>query len=329
VAEDNGLGREARLWEDTIVVALRDLQWMAASRQSGGAFAVPSPFLKLDGNAESRIGDTPYRMDERYFIFEVKPELGQVEGEWWRKSVFNPKPVYRRLRALVDNLNATEASTLPEDVNMFLDAMDMLQMSARGHHFICWNGQRGSTAGFIDMLPYVEGIASQTPEDIIDHHHVLPRPNINGPLTLRYGKKGGTPVSAAGLAMLLDHDHIVGEALSGRVETFGGLGLTRDEFQEYINFLCADAPGRAEPINAIVLSTDGTFFRLAGTTATLASMLDPQFKPAKKFEKVRRARARPLQRDLRRHLAESPGAAAQRSVAEAPARPWHARRSRS
>jgi hypothetical protein len=81
-----------RLWEDTIIIALRDLQW-AKSIERGQAR--PGSLLKLDGNAETALGDAITDAGERFFLFEFKSEAGAGGSEFKKPLVSIMKEVAR------------------------------------------------------------------------------------------------------------------------------------------------------------------------------------------------------------------------------------------
>ncbi|KUY77642.1 hypothetical protein WI25_06020 [Burkholderia cepacia] len=93
-------GMFARLWEDTIILALRDLQWHKAVQTEGGKpvsertkIKPPSALLKLDGNAETALGDAITSANDRFFLFEFKSDAREGGSEFKKPLVHIMKAV--------------------------------------------------------------------------------------------------------------------------------------------------------------------------------------------------------------------------------------------
>ncbi|WP_321807800.1 hypothetical protein [Burkholderia sp. BCC1993] len=86
-------GMFTRLWEDTIILALRDLQWHKAVKN--GPFKPPKALLKLDGNAETALGDAITSADDRFFLFEFKSDAHEGGSEFKKPLVHVMKAVAR------------------------------------------------------------------------------------------------------------------------------------------------------------------------------------------------------------------------------------------
>jgi hypothetical protein len=69
-----------RIWEDTVILALRDLQWVKARPGR------PAGLLKLDGNVETALGDAITSAGGRYFLFEFKSDA-KLGGSEFRKPL--------------------------------------------------------------------------------------------------------------------------------------------------------------------------------------------------------------------------------------------------
>lgn len=131
-------------WEDSIILAFRDLQWIQKHRDKGALnkslasaanaakevggdknswveclsqqLMQPPPLLaKLDGNAESASGDVLTSIKKNFFLFEFKANRNAVRTE---KS----KSVFEKLSTLADDSHPAK--------KQFLD------LSRRGHHVI-------------------------------------------------------------------------------------------------------------------------------------------------------------------------------------------------
>jgi hypothetical protein len=71
-----------RLWEDTIILAIRDMQWIHALTS-----ARPWParsLIKFDGHPEEALGDLAMAQDQRFFLIEAKSSPSEFHTEWIR-----------------------------------------------------------------------------------------------------------------------------------------------------------------------------------------------------------------------------------------------------
>lgn len=103
-ADDAGATVEGKLgdvWEDTLIIAFRDLQWrqwlsdLKEAREHGDEKKVaelevlgPDDLHKLDGNAESLFGDVLTKREGRYFVLEFKSARSEHKAEH-TKTMFN------------------------------------------------------------------------------------------------------------------------------------------------------------------------------------------------------------------------------------------------
>lgn len=295
----------ARLWEDSIVIALRDMQWMnylnteEPKRLCNGdprlRGVVPPGFAKLDGNAESRIGDvTMLTEDERFFVFEFKSERLRVRDEWRKGGAFKPKKVYRRLSALVNDVNNERLGKSARD----------LELSLRGHYFVYFNADESNegVAGTIFAEPYItasialrtdaEKLISQTMRPLREMKiGVVTKDKLRQRARLDFLFKSSAKI-AIGRGEYLNKHHV---------------GLDQDEFSEYVKFLChkgsreghksrasedteqwqedEEWTASPEPLHMIVLSSSGAFFRVVSDTNHLAYLLDLKERPAPAVKK--------------------------------------------
>lgn len=290
----------ARLWEDSIVIALRDMQWMnylnteESKRLDNGdprvRGVVPPGFAKLDGNAESRIGDvTLLTEDERFFIFEVKSERVRIRDEWRKGGAFKSKKVYRRLSALVNDVNNEGLGKSARS----------LELSLRGHYFVYFNAAESNdgVAGTIFAEPYITGsIAHRTDAEKLAGQTMRPLRGMKIGVALK-----GKLLERARFDLLFSHsaEISIGRGDYGKEHN---VGLDQDEFSEYVKFLCHKGSreghkSRAsedteewqedeqwtaspEPLHMIVLSSSGAFFRVVSDTNHLAYLLDLKERPA-------------------------------------------------
>ncbi|HDR9001882.1 TPA: hypothetical protein QDA99_001432 [Burkholderia vietnamiensis] len=141
-------------WEDSLIVALRDLQWIRKNkaildemRRYGKAMtdadkvairakvddlpAPPALLAKLDGNAESASGDVLTSIEKRFFLLELKASEAALQSE-------KKKFVYACL-----------TSVDPENEEDRL----LLELSRRGHHFLYPLVDSASNSGPSGFLP--------------------------------------------------------------------------------------------------------------------------------------------------------------------------------
>lgn len=85
MTEDAGELSFDKLWEDTIIIALRDYQWHKA--WTTVPRTPPASLLKLDGNAESAMGDVLTSEDDRFFLFEFKGDSANGGSEFSKPLV--------------------------------------------------------------------------------------------------------------------------------------------------------------------------------------------------------------------------------------------------
>ncbi|WP_322024370.1 hypothetical protein [Burkholderia sp. BCC1977] len=211
-------------WEDSLIVALRDLQWIRKNkavldemRRYGKAMtdadkvairakvddlpAPPALLAKLDGNAESASGDVLTSVEKRFFLLELKASEAALQSE-------KKKFVYACL-----------TSVDPENEEDRL----LLELSRRGHHF---------------LYPLVDSASNSGPSGFLPVHRVI--------LTTRtyydavaHGAAAAEPIAASDL-------------LWNRRE----LGLRLHEMAAYLNALSTVHKGgtASHPIKVVVTS---------------------------------------------------------------------------
>ncbi|MGV7191076.1 hypothetical protein [Xanthomonas axonopodis] len=262
--------KKAPPWEQSVVIALRDSQWLA--RPVGVSPMFPDSYLALDGNAEAKVGDAVFLNNERLFIFEVKATSHQIRDEWTRtdtKGNLSPKSAYLKLE-----------SHLAKDgvEGRFIDA------SLRGHFFCYWAEKQvgGSVMGSLTLEPYLRAITALS---------LSKKQNLMVVSTeLMEGYSLGFPLSRPGeveadfeLTDAISVQHLIsnyGKYLSkgtGGDYEWKELGLGEVEFKEYVDFLCQ---GKDEDVRVVVMSSNGTFFRYASSLLQLKSILDPSIQAA-------------------------------------------------
>ncbi|WP_415916278.1 hypothetical protein SE336_15775 [Xanthomonas arboricola] len=301
---------KADLWEDTIIIAMRDMQWSNFIRwrdsvvrnatrnqdlvSSGVTRRVkltdeleavrPPGFVKLDGNAETKLSDVALKAGERFFLMEVKSTFSKVRTEWRKKGKYFPKFMLQRLSELVEC-----AETNP-------DADAMLDLCLRGHYATYWSPQEvnGGLRGTVVSMPYV--VACETARngsDIAKRRGVrLNRAFYPG---IRSADNPDRSFKGIAFEELMKG---LGEMQLHEEQSHMPLGLDEAEFLKYTAFLCggdADSNGFElpsdhsvearlhEPLHLVSLSTVGTHMKVMGSTAHLAALLDGKFRPSPRW----------------------------------------------
>ena len=182
----------ARIWEDTLVIALRDWQWMkfleseleedrqkmdilasstdktfvhynshSKAKSDRSKFGLkeifPGGFLKMDGRSESRLGDVAVQGDgQRFFLLEVKSSQYWIRSEWvGADGKFKPKSLYEKLEWLVVNIIAAEPKSQKRS-----DLLKILNYSLRCHFFAYWGGVQSAddAPGNIFIESYIPAV---------------------------------------------------------------------------------------------------------------------------------------------------------------------------
>ncbi|WP_045760605.1 hypothetical protein [Xanthomonas albilineans] len=278
----------ARLAESSVAIALRDWQWKSGliNRKNIGMF------VSLSGNADKKFGDLKVGLKDRFYLFEAKSTWDSVSEEWERPSDKGRKHAHCKLRGIIEDLAVAERKE---------EASHIVRTSLKAHHFLYADvhGKRPA----LRVEPYLMGTIrdggfSENPEQ-------EPGRQRSEKVNLRRGLTAFNTVHVAVKAKAKpDPLHLLFDTVeSWTVAQFFGsaaalispkfarwvhLGVTLDELDEYVQFLC---DGKDEEINAIVASANGSFFVFNGSTAQLVSLVqDLQFHlKARSRPKVRRS----------------------------------------
>ena len=320
--------RAAKLWEDTLVLCLRDAQWATTtdndfrhyaksvarraaqlkdegkvlgqadiaqiSRKALPRFATPPGFIKLDGFAESATADVALASSSGLcFLIEVKSGRECARDEWKkRKKRKNPlkhgevpsKAAFDAVKQMVSQFNAERNN------------LDLLASSFRCHQLAYWEvseAVHGGTIGQIFMEPYINACSKARRPHEFRSKRPMTRPvgfeyrmeTSSGP------KKDPTRMSVDSMLRIehqMSYRDIGAEEQSAdqpqEVQpdfTNKSFGLPYLEFQKYINWLCSECTegGGAQPINGVVMTTDG-FFQVVSDTSELSWLLQLSSKPA-------------------------------------------------
>lgn len=289
------MGRKARLWEDTVVIALRDMQWLArakALKKEAGSDGVinvekmelkkliPPGFVKLDGVSESSLADVVFKADDvRYFLIEVKPEAARVRDEWAKKKKAKnekvdgdkkdvegngAKKIYLRLVPLTENMDFSEMGLIPRE----------LELSLAGHFFVYFDAHTDEEGvhGAIILDSYIAACnraQRATEEGSSWMMKKLPGEFLfdNGSnKVFRKIRAGG--LFSSGVKVVL--------SVNGKNVWSDNIGLSKEDFQTYVRYLCNSAgdDDNSPPIHALMLSSDGNFFKVVTSVNQLVSVLE-------------------------------------------------------
>lgn len=329
----------AKLWEDSVVTAIRDEKWLHALRHGAPMRGYPLPQLKMRGNAESRLGDLIDIVGERFFLFEVKATRQDIKDEWdtENKKDNHLKKAFRVLRkCVVEPTNAVEAERT-------------IELSLRGHFLAYWTEEYVESGGeeitqaslskmnpphraaFDDLAitldavvatPYLIGCMTyweeptKHPLDCLDPDHAASI--IRDTVQSRYSVAFYHPQNGS----LMERDHIplamlyegAGRTLdwssveSGPMPMLMEWGLDLDEMKEYMERLCAPYGASSEELHAVVMSTTGRFFRVFISTAELENMVSPSTpapstpRRTRRYERLVQTTHAPAQEQAIEHL---------------------------
>lgn len=293
--------KKARLWEESVVIGLRDMQWRlqlheilsredrlnsirARFHNQGGVIddvalrgVIPPGFVTLDGNAESSTADVALSSVKGFcFLVEVKPSRQGIRDEWKLKkrrkcksrASVHSKAAFRTLKRLVEGFEAN-----PADV----EKAGMLQRSLRVHQVAYWEGEdRGKLRdGMIKVEPYINACISMRRVDELTSDRC-----ISSLKHLYYqfeGETHGTQRLPA-KEMLSTSTRIQFDIQSdGSLHSIKtAYGAEYEEFQKYVNWLCESCSEDGEvdqPINCLVMTGDG-FLQAVSSLRELATLLN-------------------------------------------------------
>lgn len=304
--------RKADLWEDTIIIAMRDQQWSNFMRwreerilkaiqknpellssilsrkipmaQASLETICPPGFVKFDGTAETKLSDVALKAGERFFLMEVKSTFSKVRTEWRQKGKYFPKFMLQRLSELVECA----------ETNAYADAM--LDLCLRGHFATYWDPQEvvEGLRGRVVSMPYVTACSTvRNGGDIAKRRGIRFTRDVF-PM-IRNVEIPTRSFSTVAFSSLMKHKHEM--HLHDGQEHFP-LGLDEAEFVRYTSFLCGgDARSNGfelpsdcavearlhEPLHLVSLSSVGTHMKVMGSTAELATLLDGKFRPSPRW----------------------------------------------
>lgn len=288
----------ARLGETSVVIAIRDWQWMNRSAKD----QFPDTYLALSGNAEARLGDAAIKHGERLFLFEVKSTREQIDDEWRIRTDKEQKvpnaqedaaqkavstPSKRRLKAEDGTKLAFSFSkNLLEDCAPFTGnekRWATLLASFQAHHFIYWHGKRlpnTPSPGHLVLQPYLAGIVSRSPalkalaesfsSKLMSAFAYPPLPE-DEETSIRFLRRNALPLDwlngQRARAIISAGEH-------QPKHVWHHLGLELTEFQSYVMELCG-GHDHDEEINVVVLSSQGSYMAHLTKVSELRTIFEP------------------------------------------------------
>lgn len=254
----------ADLWESSVVIALRDYQWLKKSNKT----TFPDQYISLGGDAEAANGDAIFLDGEKLFLFEVKSLEAKVREEWADRT--EPKLAFERI--------FKEYIHFMDDGHVYSKGL-RLRQSMKCHHFVFWSAiRRGGSkvAGNLSVAPYLTKAASKLtsknwPGDWCNEWHISKIGDYFG--LVEWMDEKGKPVAHSADQVLIGDMSSAGAWFSKGYERpeISELGLNPEEFVEYLGWL----GGGDLPIDAVVLSSGGTFFRHVKKMSELQAIFNP------------------------------------------------------
>lgn len=244
-------------WEVGVVLAFRDMQWLAKPQN----MKHPRDNIGLSGRAEFRIGDSIYEIsDEKFFILEYKSDQAQCSSEWNDPS--KQKSAFLKLRKLVEG----------RDLSPDVDRQSILELSARCHHLAFWaETQNGRASEGLFLSPYLL-TALTSVNGVRNADAVLERLQVG--VLEEEGFREQWPLS---LHQVLNIDYqraAVVDLRDPNDPILLGLGVTAEELNCYVKFLCAGG----EKIKALILGDKG-FIRVIQSLSELTVVLSKSDAP--------------------------------------------------
>ncbi|EKQ58411.1 hypothetical protein WS7_21195 [Xanthomonas citri pv. malvacearum str. GSPB2388] len=299
--------KKARLWEESVVIGLRDMQWrlqlqnllsredlfkstQARFQNQGYVIdavalrgVIPPGFVTLDGNAESSTADVALSSTKGFcFLVEVKPSRERIRDEWKlrkkrrrkHKASVHSKAAFRTLKGLVEAFESNPADE---------EQAELLRCSLRIHQVAYWEGKVGDKQrkGIIKVEPYINACISMRRVDELTSDRCIP--------TLEHLYYQFT-VDETRDNQRLPAEEMLGTAQNIQFDinyngTFQNIpaayGAEYKEFQQYVNWLCkkcSEDGGVDQPINCIVMTSDG-FLQAISSLRELADLLKIDFSP--------------------------------------------------
>jgi hypothetical protein len=260
----------ARLWEISIVIALRDMQWKMRHPNAPH----PEPYLSIAGGFEQSGADALLKVKGRLFFFEIKADRSKIKEEWSKEN--------KQRRSKLAFRSARRAMRIYGKPVMPPHLPSVLHQSLQCHHFIYWvatNHTGSKRAGHLVVEPYLLGVirtrllelkhSKDASKTISEEYHLglLSTGDFNDiPSPAKFVRGPDIPLSniqkrqAALIRRAHPHDN------------WSKLGLPLSEFKGYLKDLFACQRHGHQPINAVVMSEDGQFFQHITDTSQLEAI---------------------------------------------------------
>ncbi len=248
----------AKLWEISVVIALRDQQWLMRDT------SMPMPAVNLSGNAESRLGDCLLTAHDRFFVIEIKPTTGQFSAEWKKKTVNGVEQFKKRAFAstldLADRLNKSNG-------NSAVQAQKDVLRSLLGHHFVYWDDVEKSLCIQPYLSTVLAGYKAEQGMSNLSLSSSLRRVNNAFSLSLsQSANPTGSMIYTTCTAGVFSEIYskrlgIAVTATRNQDSAWIPLGLLPRDFSDYLKSLCT----KTEGIDVIILSDNGFTHELKST----------------------------------------------------------------
>lgn len=279
---------KSSVWENSVVIALRDFQWMTSQRAYG-----PDVYVPLAGTVEANGADNIMSIVKRLHILEVKGQVTNIKSEWLRRrrGINVPKPVHIKLMKLVrDVVDGTGDAYSQEH----------LRLSLQCHYFAYWaEKQKNDGPGIFDrlcMAPYIfatlqymlrsNEIGTFINSGFDSKEHCA---NVFKKLSLSYQIETRAGVHTEEIQIKFAGTSAI------QLKNMHGIlpiGLDGVLFEKYLTFLCGGA--EKARMHAVVLSPINGYFRYVRKFSDILALLPkPAPNPTPGPSNNRRRSARP------------------------------------
>lgn len=255
----------AKLWEVSVVSAIRDVQWMHAVGGKNRPWPCDAS-INMSGNAEAKLGDLIQTIESRFFLFEVKASRSNIKSEWVEKDrgeqkEFRTKRAYQVLMGLA-------ARSADQELSSQTAALNVLFRSSLCHHFVYWDDR--STSGGVHPLRIEPYILAATDEPSRPYQDEIVRLSIQKQLRLATQDKSADPeriLACTSVSLRALASQSVGVSYLNR---WIQMGLKAQEFQRYLGLLCQ---GEHEEVDLVAMNFGG-FVRIINNTGELVALIE-------------------------------------------------------
>lgn len=272
----------ASLWEVSVVLALRDLQWIML----GANDEYPPPAVNLSGNAESIFGDSLLNANEKFFLLEVKSTSAKSTSEWALTGEGKERRHTKRAFVAVKELAKTFGKTPPTS-NQRSDVLASLLC----HQLAFWEGSIQALCiqpylistlnGYVDAI-FKAKYDTKTMLEDSDRTLKIVSERINKNFNFSFSKKehptelitcsecssgSASSIYTSQLGISVNSD----DSNGGRA--WIPLGLPARNFNEYLQSISKTSNPDGEEINVIILSDKG-FIHVIRNTKEIIQFMD-------------------------------------------------------